>query len=215
VQEKDCGEKHMEVEKMLNKWERIQAIKLFGLNTEESILIDNPKLSNEQLKFIKTNKMFSLRTFSNDDNANHPHFPVLSRSRLAKEIKLLLECGYSSIVATCIDPRHDELVGCAYKRGASITIEVAYGAGTVRRVTHDGKIDKSFTTGVFAKRTGDRRLDYIISKIKRTPVDDCIFEFSWYKMPVGNKKQHMIFWEVTGANEKGKIKTVNGAMLKL
>lgn len=200
---------------MLNKWERIQAVKIFGLNTEESILVTKDNLAIvPKLPFLKNKKIFSLRTFSSDDNGLHPHYPVIDKAKLLKELKLLVRNGYSCIVATCIDPKHAEFAGCAYKRGKSITFEIAMGPGTVRRVTHDGKIDKSFTTGIF-ERTTDKRFNYIISIIRRVPVDECIFEFSWYKMPVGHKKQHMIFWEVTGASKKGEIRTTQGAVLKL
>jgi len=198
----------------MNKWERIQAVKALGLNTEESILVKDIELNRAQNQFIKEHEIFSLRTFNNFDNDLHPHYPVINRQKLLEELLLLTKKGYSCIVATCINPAEAELAGCAYKKGGFVFFEIASGPGTVRRVTHEGKIDMHIKVRL-TQATGDRRLDCVLCEIRELPVDNCIFEFSWYKNPVGHKKQRLIFWEVTGADNKGTIPLEGGGVLKI
>lgn len=199
-------------EAMLNKWQRIRLVRQLGLNTEESILVE-PGTSRKipDYKFINSQELFSLRTFNNNDNSFHPHHPVISKKQLLRLAPKLLRDGFSLIIAKCVDPKLAELAGCGYKRGKSVTLEVKYGAVTVRKITHDGDIDKTVQTGlVCGISTGDKRLDAIIREIRLVPVDECIFEFSWYSAKVGQRRQNMIFWEVTGADEKGVIYTESG-----
>lgn len=199
----------------MNKWQRIRLVRQLGLNTEESILIEPEQVSlAKTCEFISERETFSLRTFNTNDNSYHPHYPVISKKRLDKVMPELLEKGFSIILANCINPKDAEFAGCGYKRGRSVTLEVKYGAVTVRKVTHDGDIDKTIQTGlVCGVSTGDRRFDAIIREIRLAPVDECIFEFSWYSFPVGWRKQCMIFWEVTGATEKGVIYSETGEVV--
>jgi hypothetical protein len=198
----------------LNKWERIQAVKALGLNTEESVLIKDIELNAGQNQFIKNHEMFSLRTFGGNGNGAHPHYPVINQQKLLNELLLLTEKGYSCIVATCIDPKDAEFAGCAYKKGGHVIFEIASGPGTVRRVTHEGKIDRRIKAKL-TQTTGDRRLDCALMAIKDTPIENCIFEFSWYKNPVGRKKHRLIFWEVTGADSMETIPLEGGGVLKI
>jgi hypothetical protein len=181
-------------------------MKEFGLNTEESILITKLLLTPEQKIFLNSSFAFSLRTFNNNDNAPHPHYPIINKYSLLDLMPKLLNAGYSLIVAKCIDPKFAELTGCGYKRGQSVTFEIKFGAVTVRSVTHDGLIDKTFTTGIGEQCNADYRLAGILAEIRRCPVTDCIFEFSWYSMPVGRRQQQAIFWEIIGDAEKDLIK---------
>lgn len=174
------------------------------MNTENSVLIRAKTLTIGVKKMLKDNSILSLRTFTSDDNEFHPHFPIITREWFKTNYENLIKQGLSLILATPIDPEDAELVACAYKRDVSITVDIAYGAGTVRRITHQGKVDKTFSTGlVGGASAGDLRIDKAIRLIRRIPLSEVIFEFSYYRVPVGEQHNQLIFWEVTGASDKG------------
>jgi len=191
----------------INKWQRIQLVRELGLNTEESILIAPGKaMSKTDIAFIASDGEYSLRTFDSSDNGVHPHYPVISQERLLEELPLLRCRGYSCIVAKCINPKDAEFAACAYKRGRSFTIEICDGPVTVRAITHDHNITRTISTGLLqGTNCGDRRIDEAIRVMRGTKLDEVIFEFSWYAKQVGWMPANLIFWEATGAEEKGKI----------
>ena len=188
----------------LNKWERIQLVKQLGLNTENSILICGA-ITKLQQQFMEKYGYYSIRTFTLNENCFHPHLPVVSRENLEFELEKLLSANFSCIVAEGIDPQFCELAGCGYKKGRSVTLEIAFGAGTVRRVTHSHEINLTVQTGVFDALPGDYRLVQAIQKMRAAKIDNCIFEFSYYGIPAGHKHENLIFWEITGADSKGSI----------
>lgn len=178
-----------------NKFERIELLRELGLNTEENILI-NPEDEEEKYQdFLKKNDTVSLRTFDKNDSKGSPHFPHVYNCN-AKDLILRLQSkGIFCILATPINPIDCKITGCVLKRGDSLIIEVAYGPYTVRRVTHEQKIDKTFQ--VINGETTSEELNKYLHVFKNCKLNNCIFEFSIYHHPVGYKKENLIIWEVT------------------
>lgn len=182
----------------LNKYDRIQVVKDFGLNTEENILVNK----NNHLDFLNNLDNCSIRTFR-DNDVSTPHYPFISKEEALKIIPSLLNDKYKIILATPINPDNCEFAGAAMINKRQIVVELAYGPGTVRRVTHDGKIDKRyFFNNFYPTNLDDDRLKTCLLNFKKTNLMNVIFEFSWYKNLVGYKKENFICWEITDDGTK-------------
>lgn len=189
-----------------NKYERIQYVRSLGFNTEDSILVKPGDNLKQYQKFIKKLDKISLRTFNQKDDLYAPHFPILTKEEANIKIPELLKQDINCIVATPIDPKDCKYAGCAMKSLEQMTVELADGPGTVRRVTHEGKVDRSYSINLFLRRLTDNpELNYILKQFVDCYVEECIFEFSMYNIPVGIYKQNAIVWEITdaGFNKSG------------
>jgi len=186
----------------LNKYERIEKVRLLGLNTEENILVKPDSKSIIYQTFLKDLDKCSIRTFRNDEH-NVPHYPILTKEEALNIIPILQKQEYNCIVATPIDPKDCEFAGACLKTIDELIIEIADGPGTVRRVTHESKIDRSYTIPIYSiQKTSDLKVNQCIAKFKNVYLNNIIFEFSWYKIPVGYNYENFICWEVTDDGTK-------------
>lgn len=177
-----------------NKYERIQFVRDLGFNTEENILIKPTDLSNNYRKFLNDLEKCSLRSFREEfEDFNSPAHPILTKKEAYSIIPKIRKQGYNIILAKPIDPKDCLFAGAVYKTSKNIVTEIADGPGTVRRVTRDGKIDRSYS----AYETDDKKLNKCLAEFKNCHLENVIFEFSYYKIPVGYKKQNFIVWEIT------------------
>ena len=194
----------------MHKYERIRLLRHLGLNTEVSVLIESALDLQAHQRFLAPLDRVSVRTFSRTGAVDEPHFPILSRADFERDCIPLLDQGYSLIVATPIDPADALLAGCILRRAQDFLVEVALGPGTVRRVTHDGKIDLQMELS----GPDDRRcqpeirpaLVELLHAERHSPgnmtLREVLYEFSVYSGPVGWKKEPAIFWDITGLGDQ-------------
>ena len=176
-----------------NKFERIQFVRDLDFNTEENILINPEDSDDKHLKFLKNLDECSIRTFNELDGQSCPAYPIVKKEEAIKLIKSLKQKKYNIILATPINPADCLFAGAVMKSGDKIITEIANGPGTVRRVTHEGKIDKRY----FNINTDNEKLNECLKEINDCYLDNIIFEFSYYNHPIGYKKQNFIVWEIT------------------
>ena len=181
----------------MNKYERIEFVRELGLNTEENILIKPDESITIYQDFIEQESEFSIRTFRGDD-LKTPHCPIVKKSELYTILDILQKDNYDIILARPINPKDCEFAGAIRKTLDSVIVEIADGPCTVRRVTHEGIIDKRYVLDYFKRGTTDYKINSCLSEINKTGLTDVIFEFSYYKIPVGYKNQNFICWEITG-----------------
>lgn len=195
----------------LNKFERIRLVRYLELNTEQSVLVEDRADLQEHAKFLDRLDRRSVRTYLRaEETYNGPHFPIVSRSEFESNCLRLLDDGYSLIVAEPIDPADALLAGCIIRRLGEFNIEVAMGPGTVRRVTHEGRVDKALTLSgpddpECTPEIG-RVLNALLAAEERWRNDialtDILYEFSVYRHPIGWKSEPAIFWEMRGLEEQ-------------
>lgn len=188
----------------LDKFQRIQFVRKLGLNTEHSILVK--RVDSEELhEFIADLPAVSIRTMRSANNtAKEVHFPIVPRAKIFSRIQEVLDMGLWAIVATPIDPQYAELAGAILvEDDYSLTVELARGPCTVRKVTVEGKIDYSFHYPDVSGLSYPER-EYLFPKILRMveevhkiPFNHCIVEISYYSLPVGWKRENVIIWEIT------------------
>ena len=192
-----------------NKFERIQVLRYFNLNTENSVLISSEEDLTRHSGFIDRYDKFSVRTFfKHGTDEMPPHLAAITKDEFFRVYKDLLEMNLYLIVAEQIDPRDAEFAGCIMRDGFKTIIEIAYGPVTVRRVTRDGMIDERYVCYGFLPHTPNLKINealvelYWFDRSTSYPLDECIYEFSYYKIPVGWKRQRVVFWEITGAHHQ-------------
>ena len=185
------------------------------MNTEDSVLVSNSGDWERHRGFLHQFEKYSVRTFRDKAyGRSNPHFPIISREELVDRYSKLLSEGLKLIVASPIDPQDAELAGALLYDAGVVSAEVALGAGTVRRVTGDGKIDVSVKTERRGQSVGDYRIDAAVREVRRAveliraslsiaAIDYLLFEFSWYRVPVGCQNERLIFWELaTSASQE-------------
>ena len=179
---------------MINKFDKIQILRDFNLNTENSILIQD-KQPNPFNSDVSIRTQWPYKTVKKT-----PHYPVVRKKDFIESRDELLEIGVELIVAECIDPKDCKFAGCILKDGSEMIIEIADGPGTVRRVTHDYLIDRRYIISSFFPHTNDPEVNDIILEVYKVDreydlPDSYIFEFSYYNIPVGYKHTNIVFWE--------------------
>ena len=119
-------------------------------------------------------------------------------------LEVLLKSGLKPIICAGIDMTKCRFAGAVLKNNdGSMIIEIAEGAVNVRRVTQEGKIDRRytyFTLNKWLKPEGlkhpdDNLVKQVANELRGVPLGDVIFEFSYYDVPVGYKKENIIFWD--------------------
>lgn len=195
----------------MNKFDRIRLLRHLGLNTEDSVLIESPSDAERAGAFLSEHDSVSVRTFRpGNGRRGEPHFPIVSHAEFESQCLPLLREGYSLIVARPIDPANALVAGCIIRRNEDYLLELAFGSGTVRRVTHEGKIDQRLSlsgpedpqatplhsSALRELATAERRWR------QRILLLDVLYEFSVYRHPVGWKNQPTIFWEIEGLDAK-------------
>lgn len=189
------------------KFERIQVLRYFGLNTENSVLISSEEDLIKHRQFIDRYDKFSVRTyFKHQTEQMPPHLPAITKEEFFQVYKELLNMNLCLILAEQIDPKDAEFAGCIMRDGSVTIVEIAYGPVTVRKVTREGVVDERHISYGFLPSTPNPKINEALKEIywfERStsyPLDQCVYEFSYYKIPVGWKRQRVIFWEITGIN---------------
>ena len=187
-----------------DKFGRVQLPRSRDLNAENSVLVKNM----QQLKrigFVKRRDHFSVRTYYHDTRKDFgldkkaPHLCTTSKKNLFRKAPKMFRDGLWLIVADQIDAKDCEFRGVIWiQHSGNIVVEIALGPGTVRTVTNDGIIDESYDIpSNKVIKTGNDKLDYCINQCKRTRLGSVMFEFSYYKIPIGWKNEQFICWEIT------------------
>jgi len=187
----------------MNKYERIKFVKDIGLNTEENMLINPNTHPADYLNFLNRFNECSIRTFK-ENELKTPHYPIIDKTDAIKRIKDLQRLNYNIILATPINPKDCEFAGAALQSESQLVIEIAYGPGTVRRVTHDNQIDKRYILGK-NEMTDNNKINMCVRKFRDTKLENVIFEFSWYNKPIGWRHENFICWEITDDGTKQSI----------
>jgi hypothetical protein len=194
----------------LHKYDRIRLLRHLGLNTEVSVLIESESDLRRHEAFLAPLERMSVRTFSRTGATDEPHFPIIGRATFETDCLPLLDQGYSLIVAEPIDPAGAQLAGCILRRPEDFLVELAEGPGTVRRVTHEGKIDLQLAVSGPDDprcRADIRPAVTELAEAERqwradVTLMDVLYEFSVYAYPVGWKNEPVIFWEITGLGDQ-------------
>jgi hypothetical protein len=191
----------------LNKWDRIQLVRKLDLNTENSILITGPLDLTRIMDFIVKKDHVSVRSFNpSDDRVKAPHFPLISVADLREALQLLFSAGFYAILADPIDPNDAELAGTIWRQETNWHVELANGPGTTRMVTHDNKIDYMYDYP--NEDIKDERIIAMINTLIPVKYMNCLYEISYYRIPVGWKHQNIIIWEITGDGTKFAMKPI-------
>jgi len=196
----------------LNKYQKIELVRMLGLNTEENILInstDNDDIDRLAAFGHEHNlKQVSIRTMSTGESLETPHYPTVNGSEIWDIIEYVTSKGLVAIVATCIDPSYARLAGAIWKKDKVYSGELAIGPHTVRRVTRDGIVDISFeyfhwndllTITVGRSSLSRPELGMVrtmIDECTKIPFSKCLIELSYYSIPVGWNKQNVIIWDI-------------------
>jgi len=182
-----------------NKFQRVQLPRRFGLNGENSVLIPS-MIKLETSLFVRERKSFSVRTFwaDGDETKPTPHLVTITKKALFKKAPEVFRVGLALIVADKIDPKDCLFRGCiAVDHNGVTRMEVADGPGTVRTVTHEGRIDFSKTYPLMCSLNCGIKHELCVWNCQRTLLRNIIFEFSYYCKPVGWKQEKFICWEIT------------------
>jgi|TARA_R100001530_G_scaffold34477_3_gene26932 hypothetical protein len=182
------------------KYERIRLVESFRLNAEDSILISVDD-KNDYEDFLKNLDNCSIRTEKVNSSVGNwltPHYPFVPIDQASALIDGLRYSGYYVILGKPINPDDCLFAGAARKYGPleHLYIEIANGPGTVRRVTHEYKVDQSYDIQSRLETTNDSKVNECIQNFRKVPLTDIIFEFSYYKPLVGIKNEHFICWEI-------------------
>jgi hypothetical protein len=195
----------------MNKFERIRLIRSLGLNTEVDIVVTSEEDWVRQSSWLKRFHAYTVRAFREDGVAGtDPYFAVIDRDDFEPYRRDWLSKGWLLIIAEPVDPQFAEFAGTILRDGDLTEVQIAHGAGaTVRRVTHEGHIDETCVVRGREQSTGDSKVDEALRQVyeveDRYPhlstLKHVIYEFSYYRTKVGYRKEHIIFWEVTGIDK--------------
>jgi len=218
----------------MNKYQKIELVRLMGFNTEDNILVslweqyDQDKFNN----FVIAHNIsdVSIRTMATTQTKDKktPHFPLIDINGAKEIIPRMLNDHFICIVATPIDPKDAMIAGAAVKseKKNSIVFDIACGPGTVRRVTHEGIID------IFCEYNQEHKVAMIkgnkgvsktfveivtstINEVAKIPIKNCSIEFSYYNHPVGYKKENIIIWDIDGDGSSESIEEIEDTYDKL
>lgn len=213
----------------LNKFQKIELVKMLGLNTEENILIQSN--SDEDMRrltefiFRHGLERVSIRTMAKDDSLKTLHFPVVSINETWDVVRDLVSKGLSAIVATCIDPARAVAAGVVWKRYNIYSGELAVGPHTVRRVTRLGIVDLSFEYDADSDDLIINKAKFIISvpvtqlvwsllsECKKIPFTNCLIEISYYSIPVGWNEQNVIIWDIDSDGSVDSVQAIENYYL--
>ena len=151
-----------------NKFERVRLPQYLNLNGENSVLVRTMR-ELKSSEFVKDRDEFSVRTFYHEDkNKKAPHLCTTTKANLLRRAPGLFEDGLWLIVADQVDSKDCEFRGTVWIMNSGVTlVEIAYGPGTVRTVTNDGKVDENFTLKS-TKFSDNENLNYCIMQCRST-----------------------------------------------
>lgn len=195
----------------MNKFDTIQLVKKLGLNTEDSILLTHQTETRLMFRFLQELDEVSIRTtLPNEVHGDTMHFPIINVGQAVPVIGEILNKGLYAIVAKPIDPADCELAGAAYKQDDNVTLEMAKGPCTTRKVTTDHIIDyvMLYNFGWYEnpRQEHDEHIMNLmrnmIKQVLTIPLTTCVVEMSYYKIPVGYRHENIIIWEITSDGTK-------------
>lgn len=202
----------------LPKFDRITLIKNLGFNTTLIYSVNNIK----ELKYA-LNKLHSTNisirsegginstckrllenfTKAHIDHGRPLHVISVDSNRFL-DFALSTPCIFDArplfIYNAISDPGY--LAGAVYVKEREIIIELCKNC-YVRDITHANNVDISgicsILNGKFVRcRIKTREVIEIINKVSQLPFTDVVVELSYYKRPVGYKKENVIIWDLGG-----------------
>ena len=195
----------------LSKFERIQLLQEYGLNTPDYIFFKRRDLAaiNTFLDNVHwaMDKRVSLRFFADEDTlvGSQPHTPNVSWWD-ARNLLYLHNNDYDIMLsATGINPKDTIICGNLMMQAHGINgygiaiFEYREGPGTVRDVQHDCV---SLTCNLHeCPKDVTGRFMLPLAQAKKNALrfplwNKVIFEWAYYPYPIGAKKNRLIFWEV-------------------
>lgn len=144
-----------------------------------------------------------------------PHAPVIKTKQAKRFLKLLINYHLVGLACPVIDPKDAVFAGAACRENDIITIEVAKGPVMVRKVTRDGEIDYRYVLnanieGYLYLLTEDPGMNEGLNTIYRDLSEKLpngyLVELSYYKKPIGAKKQKQIYWDIYKVNHYPNLK---------
>ena len=180
------------------KFERIQLLRKAGLNVPEQIIVNNLDHWRELMRHFHSKDIIriSIRTWRQNE-WNTPHYPNVLLTWASERVNQLLAEKYVVSVTPGIDPNYTCVCGTVLKKtNGDYLFEIAHGPGTVRRIMVDGEIDLHLENPYESEI-----LETIMFRLFSLP-DDTIYEWSWYHIRIGYKKQNLIFWEALPFGEE-------------
>lgn len=105
---------------------------------------------------------------------------------------------YDVLIAEAIDSSMAIKCGNIAVLEDGIIVEIAYGEGTVDKVTHEGIIDKRWiTTKIsYSKDIDDEDILDVLEDILKLPYKNVIIEFSCFSVSVGIYNKKYIGWDI-------------------
>lgn len=176
------------------KFERVALLRKYGLNVPEQTIIKDSDHWRKLLQAFAAEKIMrvSLRTWLPDGHWGTPHHPNVLLTWAAEKVVELLRYGYQVTVTKGIDPVYTCVCGTVYRTNdGSFHFELAHGPGTVRRVMVEGEIDLLIENPYDSDILRTVMNELVLYQL---PIDT-IYEWSWYHIRIGYKKENLIFWE--------------------
>lgn len=111
---------------------------------------------------------------------------------------------YDVLIAEAINPETTIKCGNIAVLDECIIIEIAYGSGTVDKITSKGLIDKRWITTIstYYKDIEDLDILSVVESIVNLPYINVIIEFSCYDENVGIYNQRYVVWDILNWKEK-------------
>lgn len=208
--------------KTLNKYERQEQLRDFGLYVPVQHTIDDRMTKAEFIK-LTTNNKFSIRSISNKADYNlaerntimnelekslgihkdnldkgfPPHVFSIPALAAWPVVKALLAYEITPVVTDGIHPKDALYAGCMQISDKKIIIEVVAGEGSmVRQVSREGKIDISYNVDNPSK-IDDRLLRLAVLEALSVPKDNIIYEFSIYNFD----RPQVVWWDFHEQNK--------------
>lgn len=129
-----------------------------------------------------------------------PHAYNVTRDQAICICGMLSGSPFTALVCDAIDYQNSAWAGAAIRQDNKITVELAKGPCMVRKVTHDGIVDLRVVYNMADQCTAipsDEEwpgLATALYELRNLP-NNMIAELSWYKVPVGYKRENLLFWD--------------------
>ena len=200
------------------KFERISLIKNLGFNTTQIYRVVDVTSLKDALRKLKS-QAISIRSEGGIDNTckellksyanarvdhGHPLHVIEVNSQQFLDFVIDNPCIFSArplyVYRAIPDPGY--LAGAVYIKNREIDVELCKDC-FVRDVTHYAKIDINTTCHVLNGKfvhcnIKQKEVLAIVGVMIKLPFNDVIVEVSYYKHPVGYKKENVIIWDLGG-----------------
>jgi hypothetical protein len=215
---------------MANKFEKIQYLKDLGLNVTEAFLVKKGGNTDQGEKFIMEHNGASIRSFlDQDESILCPHHPnkelkeaLLILQELSKTHNVILTERVDLKYALCAGKVMTQTPIDSHRTKLRFELNLAHGAKV--RDVDSGKMNYVFDIDALDQMRDDLRkvpqeqgynpeeintillgLHQIYKSVLQTKMTSHIFEVSIYSVPVGVKRENIIFWEVYQSDNMNKV----------